>query len=556
MTDTAAPADTPVPVIDRRRMRLVMAGLMLGLFMSALDQTIISAALRTIADDLNGLSQQAWANTSYMITSVVTTALYGKLSDIYGRRPLYVIAVALFVAGSVLCGLASSMVMLSVFRGVQGLGAGGLMSLAFAILADLLPPTERSRYQAWFGAVFGVAAVVGPVVGGFFAGLDAFAGADGWRWAFFINVPVGIAAVLLILSQVRVQANRSTDKPDIAGVITLVLFLVPVLFAVEEGPKWGWGSAGTLGLFAVGAVGLVLFLMAQRRAGGAALLPTPMFRNPVFSLYNGVNTIVGAAVFGSLAVLPLYLQIVKGLSPTEAGLMLLPQTLGIIVAGRMCSAYVTRTGSFKGSMLAGIVLMMAGTFWFGSFGADTELWQAGVAAGVMGSGIGMCWQVMLVAIQRGLEPRYMGAGIGSFAFFRSIGGTVGISVFFSLFFGTVGGRIADAYADAANDPGFKAALADPAVTSQPANQTLLAGRNGAVSLDDSSFLTHADARLARPFLEGMADAMQTVFLVSGTLLAVGLVLALIPRDRRPETGTGTDTAPSVTEPKEAAGAGR
>ncbi|WP_058047467.1 MDR family MFS transporter [Streptomyces roseifaciens] len=551
MTDTAAAPGSPgAPVIDRRRMRLVMAGLMLGLFMSALDQTIISAALRTIADDLNGLSQQAWANTSYMITSVITTALYGKLSDIYGRRPLYVIAVTVFVVGSVLCGLAQSMVMLSVFRGIQGLGAGGLMSLAFAILADLLPPAERSRYQAWFGAVFGVSAVVGPVVGGFFAGLDSFAGAAGWRWAFFINVPIGIATVLIVLSQVRVQNDRSKDKPDIAGVITLVLFLVPVLFAVEEGPKWGWGSAGTLGLFAVGAVGLVLFVMAQRRAGGAALLPTPMFRSPVFTLYNAVNTIVGAAVFGSLAVLPLYLQIVKGLSPTQAGLMMLPQTFGIIVAGRLCSAYVTRTGRFKGAMLTGIVLIMAGTFWFATFGADTALWQPAAAAAVMGIGIGVCWQVMLVAIQRGLEPQYMGAGIGSFAFFRSIGGTVGISVFFSLFFGSVGGRISDAYAGAASDPGFKEALADPSVTSQPANQTLLAGRNGAVSLDDSSFLAHADARLAHPFLEGMAQAMQTVYLVSGFLLALGLVMALIPRDRRPEADAAT--APSAPSPKKVA----
>ncbi|MEW2032397.1 MDR family MFS transporter [Streptomyces roseifaciens] len=550
MTDTAAPGTPGAPVIDRRRMRLVMAGLMLGLFMSALDQTIISAALRTIADDLNGLSQQAWANTSYMITSVVTTALYGKLSDIYGRRPLYVIAVAVFVVGSVLCGLAQSMVMLAVSRGVQGLGAGGLMSLAFAILADLLPPAERSRYQAWFGAVFGVSAVVGPVVGGFFAGLDSFAGAAGWRWAFFINVPIGIVTVLIVLSQVRVQNNRSKDKPDIAGVITLVLFLVPVLFAVEEGPKWGWGSAGTLGLFGVGAVGLVLFVMAQRRAGGAALLPTPMFRNPVFTLYNAVNTIIGAAVFGSLAVLPLYLQIVKGLSPTEAGLMMLPQTFGIIAAGRLCTAYVNRTGAFKGAMFTGIVLIMAGTFWFATFDADTALWQPAVAAAVMGTGIGVCWQVMLVAIQRGLEPQYMGAGIGSFAFFRSIGGTIGISVFFSLFFGSVGGRISDAYAGAASDQGFKEALADPTVTSQPANQTLLAGRNGAVSLDDSSFLAHADARLAHPFLEGMAQAMQTVYLVSGFLLVLSLVLALIPRDRRPETDPAT--APSALSPKKVA----
>ncbi|MFI9245603.1 MDR family MFS transporter [Streptomyces sp. NPDC053086] len=552
MTDTAKPgASVPgssADAVDRRRVRLIMVGLLLGLFMSALDQTIISAALRTIADDLNGLSEQGWANTSYMITSVITTALYGKLSDIYGRRPVYCTAVAVFVLGSVLCGLAQSMTFLAVFRGVQGIGAGGLMSLAFAILTDLVPLAERSRYQAWFGAVFGVSAVVGPVAGGFFAGLDSFMGTSGWRWAFYINVPIGVAAALIIASMVRIQPNRAQHKFDIAGLGTLILCLVPLLFAVEQGPKWGWTAGGTLGLFGLGLLGLVLFLLAQKRAGGAALLPTPMFRNPLFSVYNGVNMLVGAAVFGALSVLPLYLQMVKGLSPTQAGLMMLPQTLGIVVAGRIAGPFVTKTGRYKVVLLTGLVLMVAATFWFGTLAADTALWQTGIAAGLMGFGIGLCWQVMLIAIQTGVSPQYMGAGMGSFTFFRQIGGTAGIAVFLSMFFGAVSDKVAASYRDAVSDPAYTAAVNDPSVTGQAANKVLLGAREGAVPMDNSSFLDHADPRLAKPFLHGMAEAMQTVFLVSGVMLLIALVLAAVPKEKRREPAPAPGGAKEAKEP--------
>lgn len=534
--------------VDRRRIRLIMTGLLLGLFMSALDQTIISAALRTIADDLNGLSEQAWANTAYMITSVITTALYGKLSDIYGRRPVYCTAVAVFVLGSVLCGLAQSMIQLAAFRGIQGIGAGGLMSLAFAILTDLVPLAERSRYQAWFGAVFGVSAVVGPVAGGFFAGLDTFMGTSGWRWAFYINVPIGVAAAVIIAAMVRTQPNRAQHKFDIAGLAALVVCLVPLLFAVEQGPKWGWGAGGTLGLFALGLVGLVLFLLAQKRAGAAALLPTPMFRNPIFSLYNGVNTLVGAAVFGALSVLPLYLQMVKGLSPTQAGLMMLPQTLGIVVAGRIAGPFVTKTGRYKVVLLTGLVLMVAATFWFGTLAAETALWQTGIAAGLMGFGIGLCWQVMLIAIQTGVAPQYMGAGMGSFTFFRQIGGTAGIAVFLSMFFGAVSDKVAASYRDAASDPAYTAALNDPSVTGQAANKVLLDARGGAVPMDNSSFLDQADPRLAKPFLHGMAEAMQIVFVVSGVMLLIALVLAAIPKEKRREPAAAPGGAKETKEP--------
>ncbi|OON73272.1 MDR family MFS transporter [Streptomyces tsukubensis] len=557
MTETAktgAPSpDSGAGTVDARRMRLIMLGLLLGLFMSALDQTIISAALRTIADDLGGLSEQAWANTSYMITSVITTALYGKLSDIYGRRPVYCTAVGVFVLGSVLCALAPSMTLLAVFRGIQGVGAGGLMSLAFAILTDLVPLAERSRYQAWFGAVFGVAAVIGPVAGGFFAGLDSFLGATGWRWAFYINVPIGLAAALLIGVLVRVQPHRTRHKFDIAGLLALVTCLLPLLFAVEQGPKWGWGDGGTLALFGLGVIGLALFLLAQKRAGGAALLPTPMFRNPVFSVYNGVNILVGAAVFGALSVLPLYLQIVKGLSPTQAGLMMLPQTLGIVVAGRIAGPYVTKTGRYKVVLLSGLVLMVIATFWFSTLTADTALWRTAVAAGVMGFGIGLCWQVMLIAIQTGVEPRYMGAGMGSFTFFRQIGGTAGIAVFLSMFFGAVTEKVTAAYRDAPSDPAYAAAVHDPSVTGQAANKVLLGARDGDVPLDNSSFLDHADARLAKPFLHGMAEAMQTVFVVSGVMLVIALVLAAIPREKRGEPAAAPGDAEGAGKPSSAKG---
>ncbi|MEW2131771.1 MDR family MFS transporter [Streptomyces sp. NPDC005435] len=533
MTDVAQ-TETEGPAIPRAPAGLIVFGLMLGMFLSSLDQTVVSTAMRTITDDLDGLTEQAWVTTAYLITSVISTALYGRFSDLYGRRPLYLIAVGVFLLGSLLCGLARSMGELTAFRAVQGLGAGGLMSLAFTVLADLVPLPERTRYQAWFGSVFGVSAVAGPVLGGWFAGADSVLGVTGWRWAFLVNLPIGAVAMLLIGLLLKLPRPRAAvGRVDVLGLLALVVCLVPLLTAAGQGREWGWGAGPTLGLFAVGALGLVLFVLAERRAGQSALLPLSLFRDRVFTLVNVVNVIVGMALFGVLTVLPLYVQIVRGLSPTQAGLMLLPQTVGIVVSGRVAGPYVARTGNYKPVIVSGVALMTAASWWLSATGTDTALWQTGGAALLMGAGVGFSWQVMLVAIQRGAEPGTMGAAVSSYSFFRQIGGTAGAAVFLAVFFGTVGGRVADAYAEAADSPVFQAAAHDPAVASAPANRVLLKGMDGSLNLDDTSFLKSADPRLARPLLDAMTASMSTVYLVSGCLLVLGVLVSLLIRQRGP-----------------------
>ncbi|MER6575868.1 MDR family MFS transporter [Nonomuraea sp. NPDC001023] len=535
MTESLAPAapSGAAPQLGRGVVAAVMAALMLGLLLGALDQMIVAAVMRTVADQLNGLTLQAWATTAYLITGVVSTPLYGRLSDIYGRKPLYLASISLFLVGSLLCSAAQSMYELAAFRAVQGLGAGGLMALAFAILADMLPPERRSRYQAWFGAVFGISSVAGPVLGGLFAGMDSFLGVAGWRWAFLVNVPVGLVALVLVVKLYRLPHTRTDHRIDYGGAVTLLLGLVPLLVVAEQGGHWGWASSRTLVLATVGVAGLVGFVLVERRMGDEALLPPRLFASPLFTMSNAVNVVVGMGVFGGLSVLPLYLQIVKGLSPTAAGLMLLPQTLGIVAAGRLCGPFVTRTGRYKGLLLLGLAVMTACAFAFTRLSPGTPLWFTALITTVMGLGIGLCFQVMLIAIQASAPAGTMGAASASYTFFRQLGGAAGTAVYLSILFSLAEERIAAVLHRAENTTAFQAALHTPAVTKDPGAQRLLAGLDGraGIDLNDTSYLDHLDARLAAPVLDGMASAMDTVFVVVGCVMAVGLVLALFLREK-------------------------
>lgn len=519
----------PRPAPSRGTVVAVMAALMLGLLLSALDQMIVAAVMRTVADQLHGLSFQAWATTAYLITGVVSTPVYGKLSDIYGRKPLYLVSISLFLAGSLLCAATQSMYQLAAFRAVQGLGAGGLMALAFAILADLLPPERRSRYQAWFGSVFGIASVAGPVLGGMFAQADSLMGIDGWRWAFLVNLPVGIIALVLLAFGYRLPRTatgpRVAPRIDYWGTITLLIGLVPLLIVADR-PQ---ASLQTLALVVTGVAGLIAFVLVERRMGDAALLPPRMFANPLFSTSNAINVVVGMGVFGGLSILPLYLQIVKGLSPAAAGLMLLPQTLGIIAGGRLCGPVVTRTGRYKVFLLLGLALMTGCGLAFAALTPSTSLWYAGAVTAVMGLGIGLCFQVMLIAIQASAPPGAMGAASASYMFFRQIGGTAGAAVYLSLLFAGAPGCIVEAFRAAEHTPAVQTALRDPAVAADPVTQNLLAGT--APDLNDSSFLAHLDPRIAAPVLDGLSGAMSGVFVVVGGVLAAGLVLALFLKER-------------------------
>ncbi|MBP2475218.1 EmrB/QacA subfamily drug resistance transporter [Crossiella equi] len=523
--------------LSHRQIMAIMSGLMMGMFLAALDQTIVSAAMRTIADQLHGQTIQAWATTAYLITATISTPLYGKLSDIYGRKPMYLTAISLFLLGSALCGVAGSMYELAAFRAVQGLGAGGLMSLALAIIADILPPRERSKYQGFFMAVFGISSVAGPVVGGFFAGLDTFVGLDGWRWVFLINLPLGVLALVVVTRVLNIPHTRVNHRIDYLGAGALAVGLVPLLIVAEQGREWGWTSGLSLGLIAVGVLGLAGFVLAEKRMGDEALLPLRLFRSSVFSLGNLLNFIIGIGMFGGLLSLPLYLQIVKGMTPTESGLMMLPLTFGILTSSMFSGIVTSRTGRYKAFPIVGIGLIVTALLLFSTIGFATPLWLSAVYMVLMGWGLGACMQTLVLAVQNDVSPSDMGVATASVTFFRQMGGTIGAAAFLSILFGVVGDRIAAAFRSAALTPEFLAAVRDPAVQANPANRPVLEmlannGASGASpSLDDTSFLTHLDPRLAQPFQEGFSSAMDTVFFTGAMVMVVAFALVWFLKEK-------------------------
>ena len=332
MTATAAKPQSRDGALTHRQVMTILTGLLLGMFLAALDQTIVATAIRRIGDDLNGLSAQAWVTTAFLITSTITTPLYGKLSDIYGRKPLFLIAIVIFIAGSALCGLATSMYMLAAFRAFQGIGAGGLFSLALAILADIVSPQDRPRYMGYFMAVFATSSVLGPVIGGFLSGQDSIFGVTGWRWIFYVNVPIGLVALVVVNRVLRIPHTRRDHGIDWQGALMLVIGLVPLLIIAEQGREWGWGSAAAWACYLIGLAGLIAFVWVEDRMGDEALIPLRLFRSGPFSVGAAQSFVIGIGMFGGIASIPLYLQIVKGASPTKAGLLILPMVLGIMVA--------------------------------------------------------------------------------------------------------------------------------------------------------------------------------------------------------------------------------
>ncbi|GAB3392694.1 MDR family MFS transporter [Amycolatopsis echigonensis] len=523
-TATAEGGATTNGRLSHRQILTVLSGLMLGMFLAALDQTIVSSAMKTIADELHGQSLQAWATTAYLITATLSTPLYGKLSDLFGRKPMYLTAISLFLAGSLASAMAGSMYELAAFRAFQGLGAGGLMSLALAIITDITSPRERSRYQGYFMAVFGVSSVAGPVVGGFFAGLDSFAGLTGWRWVFMVNVPIALAALVVVSKVLNLPHTRVDQKVDFLGAGALALGLVPLLLVAEQGREWGWGSPASLAMYLIGALGVALFILQERRMGDAALLPLRLFRSGVFRVSTAVTVIQGIGMFGAMMSLPLYLQIVKGATPTQAGLQMLPLTLGIMVASLGSGRIITRTGRYKGFAVAGLGLMAAAVFSFSLIGVDTALGVVMAIAFVLGLGLGSTMQALTLAATNDVTPRDIGVATSSVTFFRQIGGTAGTAVFLSILFSTVGDRIAAAVRSAMASPAYTAALAQ-----HPEFARQLAG--GGLDVNDTSFLAHLDPVLARPILEGFSSSMSTVFLIGGAVLTVGFALVWLLREK-------------------------
>jgi len=494
---------------------------MLGMFLAALDQTIVATSMRVIADDLDGFSLQAWATTAFLITSTISTPLYGKLSDIYGRKPFFLTAIAVFIVGSALCGIAQTMYQLAAFRAVQGIGAGGLFSLALAILGDIVPPRERARYQGFFLATFGTASVIGPIVGGFFAGASSILGVAGWRWIFWINVPIALIALVVVTKVLHVPHARQDHRIDWPGALSLIVCLVPLLIVAEQGRLWGWGSARALTCYAVGVVGLAAFLFWERRYGEEALLPLRLFRGRTFAISSASSTIIGMGMLGGLLLLPLYLQIVRGSSPTRAGLELIPLVVGIMVGSIVSGQVIARTGRYRLLPIAGTALFTASLFLFAFVGADTPLWQIMLVMVLLGLGLGGTMQPTVLAVQNAASPREIGVSTSAVTFFRSMGGTIGAAVFLSILFTLVPDRIRSAYTAAAATPQFQ-----EAVSNDPGQARLLAeaSAGGGAALDNTSFLTQLAAPLAHPFKVGFSESMNMAFLVAALIMLLGLLV--------------------------------
>jgi EmrB/QacA subfamily drug resistance transporter len=533
-TSTSAPneaASAPgVGGFTHRQVLVILTGLMLGMFLAALDQNIVATAIRTIGDDLHGLSVQAWVTTAYLITSTVSTPLYGKLSDLYGRKPFFLIAITIFITGSAACAFSTSMYMLAGFRAYQGLGAGGLFSLALAIIGDIVSPRDRAKYQGYFLAVFGTASVLGPVLGGFFAGSSSILTITGWRWVFLVNVPIGIVALYVVWRTLNLPNVHRPARIDWVGVCSLFICLVPLLVVAEQGQKWGWGSGSSLLCYVLGIGGLALFIVAEHRMGDDALIPLRFFQNRVFSLTSIVGLVVGMGLFGGISVLPLYLQIVRGVSPTQSGLLLIPLTAGLMIGAIISGQLISRTGHYKIFPIVGSALCVVALILMSFIGADTPLWQTDIYGALFGLGIGNIMQPITLATQNAMPARDIGVATSSATFFRQMGGTLGVAIFLSVLFSTAGGNIAHAYKNAAKSASFRSLTTDPTITGAANNKPLLSILNGqklsSSSLNDTAFLKHANKQLAHPFFVGFSNSMDVIFLLAAGVMLIGFLVLL------------------------------
>ncbi|WP_249407980.1 MULTISPECIES: MDR family MFS transporter [Frigoribacterium] len=533
---TTAPAERQ-GLMTHRQILYVIFGLMAGMFLSALDQTIVGTSMRTIADDLDGLSLQAWVTTAYLIVSTISTPIYGKLSDIFGRRPLFLIAITIFLLGSVAAGFSESMYQLAIFRAIQGMGAGGLMALPLTIMGDILAPRERAKYQGYFLAVFGISSVIGPLVGGLFAGADQILFVTGWRWVFLINVPIGIVALFIVVRFLHIpgQKRRENVRIDWFGAAAVIVAAVPLLLVAEQGRTWGWSSPGAFACYVIGAVGIVAFVVIERSMGDDALIPLKLFRNPTFSMATVLGVLVGFGMFGALLTVPLYLQLVNGATPTESGFQMLPMIAGLMISSIVAGQLISRTGKYKIFPITGTAFMAAGFFWFTNLSFDKPYWFMMVGMLLVGLGLGQLMQTLTIASQNSVGARDIGVATSASTFFRQIGGTLGTAVLFSVLFSRIPQTIADAFADSSLQGRAQAALADQSVLSDPANAAILklyqAAGGGDTSqvggaLDgNTSFLNTADRRLAAPFLDGFANAAVTVFWVALVVVLVAFVLS-------------------------------
>jgi EmrB/QacA subfamily drug resistance transporter len=486
-----APPD-PSSFTHRQRM-VIFSGLMLGMVLAALDQTVVATALPTIVGELGGIDHLSWVITAYLLATTISTPLCGKLGDLFGRKRLFQITIAIFVVGSMFCGIASSMPMLIAFRAVQGIGAGGLIVLGQAIIADIVSPRERGRYQGMFGAFFGGASVAGPLLGGFFT--DNLS----WRWVFFINLPLGLAALVVTAFVLPNLGRRRQVTIDYAGIAVLSITISALVLATTwGGVQYDWGSPVILGLGALTLIGTAVFLAVERRAA-EPLLPLRLFRVRTFSIACSIGLLLGAGMFGVIAFLPLFLQTVNGDSASDSGLLLIPLMLGLIGASVIAGQIITRTGRYRTFPIMGTIIMTVGIFLLSRLDAASSQLESGFFMLLTGVGLGFTMQVIVLATQNEVPASDLGIATSAVNFFRAIGGSVGVALVGALFTS----RLASAVAGIV--PG----------------QTAL----------DPTRVAALPPEVHAPYVSGFAHALAGTFLFVVPLMAGSILLALALREK-------------------------
>jgi EmrB/QacA subfamily drug resistance transporter len=498
-TDPVASEAAPAP-LDHRQVLVAFSGLLLVLLLAALDSTIVSTALPTIVGELGGLEHLAWVVTAYLLAQTVVTPVYGKLGDLYGRKVVLQSAILLFLLGSALCGLSRDMTQLIVFRAIQGLGGGGLNVTTQAIVGDIVPPRERGKYQGIFGAVFGLASIAGPLLGGFFTTHL------GWRWIFYVNLPLGVAALVVLAATLPAQSLRRSHAIDYAGAALLATLLAALTLVADlGGTTYAWTTPLMLGLISIALVALGLFVAVERRAA-EPVLPPRLFRQRTFFVGTVVGLVVGFALFGSVTYMPVFLQVVKGASPTRSGLQMVPMMLGMLVTSVVSGQVISRTGRYKLFPIAGTAVMTGGLFLLSRLGPESTTLQASAIMAMLGLGMGMVMQVLVLAVQNAVDYRDLGAATSGATLFRLIGGSLGTAILGAI---------------------FASRLASNLSRVMPAGVPGGAPGRGMSTAALAQMSPAARAVYAQAF----AASLGTVFLVATVICAAGVVLACFLPER-------------------------